>query len=155
MGYKHFCRLLLLWLIIGMAYFTLEGLWRICSNGGWANIVMMPIGGLCGVFVGAINQVQPFKRMKIVWQSLLGTVIVLIVELVTGLIVNKWLGMNVWDYSNLPFNIAGQICLLYSVLWFLLMPFAIWFDDTLRYFLWHEGLPYGLISSYRRLITYQ
>ena len=28
--------------------------------------------------------------------------------------------MNVWDYSDRKFNLMGQICPLYSALWFLL-----------------------------------
>lgn len=39
------------------------------------------------------------------------------IELVFGLIFNVWLGMNVWDYSNQPFNILGQICPIFSLIW--------------------------------------
>ena len=32
----------------------------------------------------------------------------------------KELGWNVWDYSSMPLNLYGQICLPFSGLWFLL-----------------------------------
>lgn len=41
-------------------------------------------------------------------------------EFVVGLIVNVAWKQNVWDYSNLPLNIMGQVCLPFSILWFLI-----------------------------------
>jgi uncharacterized membrane protein len=42
------------------------------------------------------------------------------VEFAVGAVVNLWWGMEVWDYSSLFGNLFGQICPLYSFLWFLL-----------------------------------
>ena len=39
------------------------------------------------------------------------------VEFVTGCIVNLRLGMGVWDYSFLPFNLMGQICPQFTLIW--------------------------------------
>ena len=36
------------------------------------------------------------------------------------MIVNIILQWNVWDYSNVPFNVMGQICLPFSIIWFFL-----------------------------------
>lgn len=147
-------RMVALWFIIGAFYFVLEGIWRI-PQGGYANIVMLPIGGLCGVLVGSINQIPRFYNMKVLWQALLGTVIVLFVEFVTGYIVNIRLGMHIWDYSDIPFNIMGQISPTYAILWFLLIPFGIWLEDAIRYELWREGKYYGVLTIYKELFTYQ
>lgn len=55
------------------------------------------------------------------WQKcLLGSVIITSVEFTVGVIVNIILGWNVWDYSDMPFNLLGQICLPFTVLWFFL-----------------------------------
>ena len=35
------------------------------------------------------------------------------------------LGLDVWDYSKVPFNFLGQVCVLYSVLWGFLSAAAI------------------------------
>ncbi|MBS6314451.1 MAG: hypothetical protein KH444_02665 [Ruminococcus sp.] len=55
------------------------------------------------------------------WQKcLIGSVIITSVEFTVGVIVNIILRWNVWDYSDMPFNVLGQICLPFTVLWFFL-----------------------------------
>ena len=54
-----------------------------------------------------------------------------------GLILNVWLGLDIWDYSNLPLNLCGQICLWYSALWYVLCLVFIPVFDWLRY--WVQG----------------
>ena len=46
------------------------------------------------------------------------------------------LGLGVWDYSNQPGNVLGQICPAFGLLWFFIMPLAIWAEDTTRYLIW-------------------
>ena len=50
-------------------------------------------------------------------------------ELVFGLVFNRALGMGVWDYSRVPLNLWGQICLPFTLIWlgfsFLLFRFVI------------------------------
>ena len=53
-----------------------------------------------------------------------------------------WLELEVWDYSNLPFNFMGQICLPFSFAWTLLSGVAIVVDDYLRYLLFGEEKPH-------------
>ncbi len=151
---KKIIKILSLWFVIGMIYFTAEGLWRI-PKGGYANIVMLPIGGLCGILVGGINQIPIFYNLKVWKQSLIGTVIVLTVEYISGFILNIIFKLNIWDYSNLKFNLNGQICLTYAVLWFVLMPTAIWIEDYLRFVFWKEGYKYGLINIYKEFVTFR
>lgn len=149
---KKIMRLLALWFIIGALYYVLEGLWRI-PKGGYANIVMLPIGGLCGITVGSINQIPRFFKLPVIVQSLIGAGMVLVVELAAGLILNVWLGLGIWNYSNLPGNILGQICLPFAFLWLLIMPFAIWLEDTLRWGFGWNGKWYSLGSIYKEFFT--
>ena len=58
-----------------------------------------------------------------VTRAVIGTLVITPIEFLIGLIVNCRLNMNIWDYSNERFNILGQICPLYSMLWGILtMP---------------------------------
>ena len=91
--------------------------------------------------IGLLNESVKIK-MSFVSQMVLSTFIITGLELITGLIVNVWLGWDIWDYSDLPYNYKGQICLLYSVLWFFASSVAIVMDDFLRYKLFHEEKPH-------------
>lgn len=116
---------LLIFIIFGLSYVGIELLYR-----GHSHISMFILGGLCGVLIGLINEYTP--KMNIVLQMLLGTVIITALEFVTGCIVNLWLGLNVWDYSNLRFNIMGQVSLIFSFAWFILSYFVVKLDDYIR-----------------------
>jgi uncharacterized membrane protein len=80
--------------------------------------------------------------MSFLLQSLIGAGIITGAELVTGIIVNIWLGLNVWDYSAIPTNIMGQICLPFSLLWVLLSGVAIVLDDYVRFWFFGEEKPH-------------
>ena len=82
------------------------------------------------------NQNPRFYRAPVIVQSVIGAVIVLAVEFISGCVLNLWLGLGVWDYSNQPGNVLGQICPAFGLLWFFIMPLAIWAEDTTRYLIW-------------------
>ena len=64
------------------------------------------------------------------WQKcLIGSVIITSVEFTVGVIVNIILRWNVWDYSDMPFNVLGQICLPFTVLWFFFVYLHIMFAE--------------------------
>ena len=147
-------KILIIWFIMGMIYFTIEGIWRI-PKGGYANIIMLPIGGLCGVIVGGINQLPQFYNMKVLLQSLIGAILVTIVEFLAGCLLNLLFNLGIWDYSNMPFNLLGQICLPFTLLWFIIMPFCIWLEDRVRYLVFSEGKPYSIKSIYLEFIKFK
>lgn len=126
----------ILFTIGGLAYFIIELLYR-----GYSHWTMFLVGGLCFLWIGLINEVLPWE-LGIIIQGIIGSCIVTFIELITGIFVNVLLGMNVWNYSNLPFNIMGQICLPFSILWIFLSIGAIIIDDWLRYKLFNEEKPH-------------
>lgn len=129
--FKH----LVLFLIGGISYCGIELLYRQRTH-----VSMMICGGVCFVLIGLCNEVIPWT-MKLWKQMLIGSCIVTIVEFVTGLIVNVWLGLDVWDYSNVWGNVLGQVCLPFSIIWFFISLLAIIADDYLRYWLFGEEKP--------------
>lgn len=136
---KTAAKAVVLFLTGGAAYYLVEILWR-----GHSHISMFILGGICFVLVGCINEFLPWS-MGIVQQSLIGATIITVCEFITGLIVNVWLGMGVWDYSNLPFNIMGQICLPFFLAWIPLSCVAIVVDDYIRYWIFDEEKPHYTI----------
>lgn len=133
---------MVLFIIGGIIYYFIETLWR-----GYSYVSMFFVGGLCFVFIGMINVFLSFDTP--IWkQQFIATVIVTLIELAAGIVLNKWLNMSIWDYSNLPFNLWGQVSLHYSIGWFVLSAAAIILDDWLRYFLFKEEKPYYKLGIY-------
>ncbi len=149
---KKVFKILTIWFVLGMCYFTLEGIYRI-PKGGYANIVMLFIGGLCGLLVGSINQIPKFYKMTVWKQSIIGTVLTMIIEYISGYILNIRLGLDIWNYSDMKFNLDGQICLEFGIIWFLIMPTAIWLEDWIRWKFWKEGKQYRLGEIYLEFLT--
>lgn len=110
---RYFYNYILLYLIGGAIYCVIELLWR-----GRTHYSMFFAGGIVFsilVFIGAEMKNTPFLL-----KCLLGAAVITAVEFIFGYIFNIKYGMAVWDYSNMPLNISGQICLPFSALWFLL-----------------------------------
>ena len=96
----------------GFIYGAVEILYR-----GHTHPSMFILGGLSLVWVGGLNCFFR-RRLPIPVQMTIGSVIITLGEFVCGMIVNVGFGMHVWDYSKLPFNLYGQVCLLFMVIWF-------------------------------------
>ena len=95
-------------LLGGTVYVGLEYMWR-----GRSHLSMFAAGGLCLVLVGHLGEVEP--KLPLYWRVLTGTAIITMVELGTGLLVNR--EYKVWDYRDQPGNLWGQICPQYCLLW--------------------------------------
>lgn len=133
---KTAAKLLFLFGVGGATYYAIELLWR-----GYSHISMLILGGICFVLLGLINELLPWD-MGLLLQSFMGSGVVTILELITGLIVNVHLGLGVWDYSNLPLNFMGQISVVYTLLWVPLSCVAIVLDDHIRYRFFNEEKPH-------------
>lgn len=95
------------------AYPAVELLWR--GHTHWA---MSLTGGVCTLMIHLLN--RRMRHRGLAARCAMGCAVITGVEFSVGCVVNRLLGWNVWDYSNVPFNIMGQVCLLYSAFWFLL-----------------------------------
>ncbi|AGK95824.1 putative ABC transporter permease [Clostridium pasteurianum] len=145
---SNFKKDIILFFIMGALYMVLEGLWR-----GWTNISMLVVGGLCSFLIGRLNERQGFCNCKMWQQCAIGTAIVLAIEFTSGVILNVWLKLNIWDYSNTWGNLYGQICIPYAVIWFFLVPLGVYGDDYLRYKIFGQKKPVGLLKNYKDLFT--
>lgn len=174
---------IILGLIMGLLYMDMEvfGRWLVGSQigfnwggveqarlslTGWTSFWMLFVGGLCSVLMGIFSHWEVAKKWPFIIQGLCASLcICLPVEFMSGLILNVWLKLGVWDYSSIPVNIfgirfsvyqphlMGQISLLSGTVFFLLYPFAVWFNDLLHFLLFREGQPYHLLEPYKKLFT--
>ena len=133
---KVILKYLILFCIGGCCYYGLEYLWR-----GYSHWTMFLLSGILFIIIGCLNESFTYK-MPLWKQCLIGSIVITILEFICGCIVNLWLEWNVWDYSDMPFNILGQICLPFSLLWFVMSGVVIITDDWLRYWLFKEEKPH-------------
>ena len=117
-------------------YVIIEKLYR-----GYSHWTMFLLGGICFIALGLINEVIPWD-MPLLLQMFIGGIIITVLELITGCVVNLWFGWNVWDYSELPFNLWGQISLFSSIVWVGLSLVGIVLDDTIRWKFFGEEKPH-------------
>ena len=98
-------------LVGGIGYCLLEMTWR-----GRTHWSMALAGGACFAAAHGINDL--FPRASLWRRCLMGAAVITAVEWTAGRLFNQ--RYQVWDYRARRGNINGQICLLYSALWFLL-----------------------------------
>ena len=123
----------LLWTWGGTVYFFGEVVWKTLRGHpetiSWTMLLVAII--LCiplERFGAELPWDMPFSL-----QALICGAAITATELVAGLVLNVWLGLGVWDYSNLPLNLWGQICPQFAVLWVLVSAAGIVIFDWLRY----------------------
>ena len=95
----------------GILYGLIEILWR-----GWTHWTMLLCGGLCFTLMYLVSG----SELSLPKKWILSACIITTVEFVAGCIVNLRLHWQVWDYSALPFNLLGQICPQFILMWFVL-----------------------------------
>ena len=116
-GYK-----LALVVIIGsFAGVMVELLWCLVTNGyieSRAGLVWGPFNLLYGVGAAALTLCLYKYRNRGRWLSFLGGMLVgTAVEYGCSWLQETLFDSVSWDYSHLPFNLNGRVCLMYSVFW--------------------------------------
>lgn len=109
----------------GVLYYFLEILFR-----GHSHFSMFLCGGFCFAGIYLINVLchDAFRVMR--W--IMGALLITVTEFWCGVVVNIFLGWDVWDYADLPLNLLGQVCLPFTVIWFFLCIPADLLCDLLR-----------------------
>lgn len=127
---------MLLWTWGGTVYYLLEVAYKSLTGHperiSWTMLVVAVI--LC-IPVERCGAELPWEYP--LWlQALCCAILVTAVEFVSGLVLNVWLGLDIWDYSDLPFNFMGQICLQFFFVWwglcFVFIPVFDWMRWTVE-----------------------
>ena len=92
------------------AYFLAELVYR-----GYSHITMFFAGGICFFLIYICE--KRLNGINIFVRSIIYALVITAVEFVFGIVFNIILGLQVWDYSELPFNILGQVCPGFVLMW--------------------------------------
>ena len=78
------------------------------------------MGILGGLSLAVLYSIERRLTDSLPVKALIGTCFVTAAEFTVGVFDNLIMGWAVWDYSERPLNILGQVCPLFSGIWFLL-----------------------------------
>lgn len=97
-------------------------------NRGFLNGPICPIYGVGVTLVIACLEAFQSNLLLLYISSV---ILVTILEGVTGWAMDKLFHNKWWDYSKLPFNIGGYVCLLFSLIWGVACVFIVYFVHPL------------------------
>lgn len=85
-----------------------------------------------GAVLSLLYLLNSRRTMTLIRSCFIGALIITAIEFTVGVFDNIIMHWNVWDYSDMPLNLFGQICLPYSCFWFLLCIPAYYFCRLMR-----------------------
>ena len=97
-------------------------------NRGFLNGPICPIYGVGVTLVIACLEAFQSNLLLLYISSV---ILVTVLEGVTGWTMDKLFHNKWWDYSKLPFNIGGYVCLLFSLIWGVACVFIVYFVHPL------------------------
>lgn len=144
---RELSRFLTVFITGGFLYCICELIWR-----HWTHWSMFIAGGVCFYLIGRLNErsKRKGKEMPLLAQMLVSGIVITAVELAFGVVLNRWFGLGIWDYSQNRYNFLGQICLGASISWTLLSVVPIVVDDVIGWFFFGEPRPFKRIEKTER-----
>ncbi len=129
-------------------YITIE----VCFRG-----YSYPVMGLCGgvilLIIDLINEEISWD-MDILLQGCIGALIATLFEFIIGSICIRFGFAVMWDYSDMPLNYRGIICLPYTLVWIPVSIAGIFIADAINYYVFNRlTVPYYKLFG-RTIITY-
>lgn len=119
----------------GCLYYGIEMLFR-----GFSHWSMFCVGGL--VFYFCVFQGVQMQWKEALWIQVLRAMLFTVsLEFMAGIIFNKWLHREIWDYSDQPLQLWGQICVPFTILFSGLLVIAIFLGGYLSNLLYKEEKP--------------
>lgn len=110
---------------------VVEIFWCLITRGHYesrAGLIYGPFNLVYGFGAGALSAcLYKFRNRSKLFSFVGGFLVGSVVEYACSWVQEMMFGSTSWDYSHLPFNINGRICLLYSVFWGLLG--VLWIKD--------------------------
>ena len=123
---KDLEKYIILFIIGGIGYGLIEILFR-----GYTHWSMVITGGAAFVSLYIIN--NALNDTSIFIKAVLGMIVITALEFTVGIVVNKIFALQVWDYTNMPGNIMGQISLQFSACWYGISIVSFIIFDNIHY----------------------
>ncbi len=113
-------RILAYFIIYSVLGYIIETIYGMITKGVWESRQSFLYGPFCGIYgLGAVVMIICLHKFTRKFNTLFvgGFIVGSIVEYVVSFVGEMLLGVKWWDYSNMPLNINGRICVYFSVFW--------------------------------------
>ena len=113
-------RILAYFIIYSVLGYIIETIYGMITKGVWESRQSFLYGPFCGIYgLGAVVMIICLHKFPRKFNTLFigGFIVGSIVEYVVSFVGEMLLGVKWWDYSNMPLNINGRICVYFSVFW--------------------------------------
>lgn len=135
---KKINKILVLFLFGFFTYMLIELMYR-----QYTYVLMGVVGGIAVLLIDQINNRISWD-IDILIQGTIGSLIITFFEYIIGKLSLAGVLPVMWDYSNVPLNYKGIICLPFSLAWIGLSIVAVVIADAINYYLLddEEVVPY-------------
>lgn len=113
-------RILAYFIIYSVAGYIIETIYGMITKGVWESRQSFLYGPFCGIYgLGAVVMIVCLHKFPKKYNVLFvgGFIVGSIVEYAVSLFGELVLGVKWWDYSNMPLNLNGRICVYFSIFW--------------------------------------
>ncbi len=113
-------RILAYFIIYSVVGYLIETVFSIITKGTWESRQSFLYGPFCAIYgLGASIMIIFLHKYTKKYNTLFfgGFIIGSIIEYLVSLLGELILGVKWWDYSNMPLNINGRVCVYFSIFW--------------------------------------
>lgn len=113
-------RIFAYFIVYSILGYIIETLFGIVTKGVWESRKSFLYGPFCAIYgLGAVIMIVFLHKYRKQYNTLFvsGFIIGSIVEYLVSLIGEMILHVKWWDYSDMPLNINGRICVYFSIFW--------------------------------------
>lgn len=113
-------RILAYFIIYSVVGYIIETIYGMITKGVWESRQSFLYGPFCGIYgLGAVVMIVCLHKFPKKYNVLFvgGFIVGSIVEYAVSLFGELVLGVKWWDYSNMPLNLNGRICVYFSIFW--------------------------------------
>lgn len=109
---------------------------------GYTYFTMGITGGIAFLIIDQINNKISWD-LDLLIQGIIGSTVVTFLEFMIGIFCLRNNLSPMWDYSSMPLNYNGIICLPFSIIWIFVSILGIWIADLINYYIFlEEPRPY-------------
>lgn len=87
-------------------------------NPGFFNGPYLPIYGFSALIILTIHHVMDYN---VFYTVILGTLLITLLEYITGSIAQTYMGVQLWDYTDQKYHINGLVSLRFTIYWAVLL----------------------------------